>query len=53
MKMGEGSLDYMVREGCSEELIKNRTETQVITGNQMCVALGKENYWQCEQIVSA
>ena len=49
--MGEGSLDYMVREGCSEELINNRIETQVITRNQMCVA--KESYWQCEQIVSA
>ena len=37
-----GSLDYMVREGCSEEVINNRTETQVITQNQIYEDLGKE-----------
>lgn len=38
-----GSLDYKVREGCSEEVINNKTETQVITKNQLYEELGKEN----------
>lgn len=44
--MGAGwgeRLDWRVREGYLEEVTNNRTETQVITKNQIYEDLGKAN----------
>lgn len=53
--MGAGwgeRLDWRVREGYLEEVTNNRTETQVITKNQIYEDLGKANSKPIEQTVS-